>query len=161
MFSIEHGTKSINLWIESMLGMFHWHKLAINCIILACTPIDHIKQTSMLPTLINGEFNLDCLPLLVQTYLENAHTMIGRVPYHLRRLVVFVEDSHVATVGFNQLSVPSIISKYCLLMNRLLIIMVRSRDSNPVDDKPFVNVINNLHLDLANALENLISYIQC
>jgi hypothetical protein len=67
-------------WLE----MFHWHKLAINCIILTCMPIDHIKQTNMLPTLINGEFNLDCLPLLVRTYLENAHTMIGRVPYHLR-----------------------------------------------------------------------------
>jgi hypothetical protein len=38
--------------------------------------------------------------------------------------------------------------------------MVRSRDNNPVDDKPFVNVLDNLHFDLANALENLISYIQ-
>jgi hypothetical protein len=38
--------------------------------------------------------------------------------------------------------------------------MVQSRDNNPVDDKPFVNVIGNLHLDLKNALDNLIFYIQ-
>jgi hypothetical protein len=29
-----------------------------------------------------------------------------------------------------------------------------------MDDKPFVNVLGNLHLDLTNALENVISYIQ-
>jgi hypothetical protein len=45
-------------------------------------------------------------------------------------------------------------------MNKLLITMVWSRNSNSVDDKPFVNVLSNLHLDLANALKNLISYIQ-
>jgi hypothetical protein len=48
-----------------------------------------------------------------------------------------------------------------MLMTKLLITMIRSKDSNLVDDKPFVNVFGNLHLDLANALENLISYIQC
>jgi hypothetical protein len=29
-----------------------------------------------------------------------------------------------------------------------------------MDDKPFINVIGNLHLDLANAFDNLISYIE-
>ncbi len=87
--------------------------------------------------------------------------MIVHVPYHLRRLVISIEDSHVAIVGLNQLWVPSTISKYCMLMNKLFIIMVRSRNNNLVDDKPFVNLIGNLHLDLANALENFISYIQC
>jgi hypothetical protein len=66
--------------------------------------------------------------------------MISHVPYHLRRLVVSVEDSHVATMGLNQLWLPSTISKYYMLMNKLFITMVRSRDKNPVDDKPFVNV---------------------
>jgi hypothetical protein len=86
--------------------------------------------------------------------------MINHVPYHLRRLVVSIEDSLVAIVGLNQFWVPSIISKYCM-MNKFLITMIQSRDNNPVDDKPFINVIGNLHLDLTNALENLISYIQC
>lgn len=45
-------------------------------------------------------------------------------------------------------------------MTKLLITMVRSRDGSPVDEKPFVNVLGDLHLDLANALENLISYIR-
>jgi hypothetical protein len=82
--------------------------------------------------------------------------MISHVPYHLKQLVVCVEDSLVVTVGFNQLWVPSTMSKYCMMMTKLL----RSRDNSPVDDKPFVNVLGNLHLDLANALENFISYIQ-
>jgi hypothetical protein len=30
-----------------------------------------------------------------------------------------------------------------------------------MDDKPLANVLGNLYLDLTNALENLISYIQC
>jgi hypothetical protein len=37
--------------------------------------------------------------------------------------------------------------------------MVRS--INPMDNKPFINVLGNLHLNLANALENIIYYIQC
>jgi len=86
--------------------------------------------------------------------------MISCVPYHLRRLVIYVEDSPMATMGLNQLWVPSTISKYCMLMTRLLITMVRSKESNLVDDKPFVNVFGNLHLDFTNALENFISYIQ-
>ncbi len=86
--------------------------------------------------------------------------MIGRVPYHLRRLVVFVKDSPVATVGLNHLWVPSTISKYCMLMTKLLVTMVRSRDSSPVDDKPFVNVLGDLYSDLGDTLENLISYIR-
>jgi hypothetical protein len=45
-------------------------------------------------------------------------------------------------------------------MTKLLVTMVRSKDSSLVDDKPFVNVLGNLHSDLANALDNLISYIQ-
>jgi hypothetical protein len=137
-----------------------WHELAVNHIIPAGTPLDHIKQASMLPTLMNGEFNLDSVPLMVRAYLENAQTMIGRVPYHLRRLVVSVEDSPVATVGFNQLWVPSTVSKYCMLMTKLLIAMVRSRDSSPTDDKPFVNVLGQLHSDFGDALNSLISYIR-
>jgi hypothetical protein len=82
------------------------------------------------------------------------------VPYHLRWLVVFIENSHVAIVGLHQLWMPSTINKYCMLMTKLLITMVWFRDNSPVDDKPFVNVLANLHLDLANALENFISYIQ-
>ncbi len=38
--------------------------------------------------------------------------------------------------------------------------MVRSRDSALVDDEPFVNVLGDLHSDLGNALENLISHIR-
>jgi len=147
--------------LSPWLKMFCWHELAVNHIILTSTPFDHNKQTNVFLTLISGEFNLDCLPFMVQAYLENTQTMIGHVPYHLKWLVVYVEDSHVATMKFNQLWVPSTINKYCMLMTKLFIIMVRSRDNNLVDDKPFVNVLDNLHLDLANALENFISYIQC
>jgi hypothetical protein len=86
--------------------------------------------------------------------------MIGHVPYHLRRLVVSVEDSPLATVGLNQLWVPSTISKYCMLKTKLLTMMVRSKDNAPVDDEPFVNVLGDLHSDLGDALENLISYIR-
>jgi hypothetical protein len=82
------------------------------------------------------------------------------VPYHLRRLVVSLEDSPVATVGLNQLWVPSTLRKYCALMTKLLITMVRSRDNSPTDDKPFVNVLGNLHSDLADALDDFVSYIQ-
>jgi len=124
------------------------------------TPLDHVKQASVLPTPIGGEFNLDRLPLMVRAYLENAQTIIGRVPYHLRRLVISLEDSPVATVGLNQLWVPSTLKKYCTLMTKLLITMVRSRDNNPVDDKPFVNVLGNLHSDLGDALDNFVSYIR-
>ncbi len=146
--------------LSPWLRLSRWHELAVNHIIPAGTPLDHIKQASVLLTLIGGESNLDRLPLMVRGYLENAQAMIGRVPYHLRRLVVSVEDSPVATMGLNQLWVPSTISKYCMLMTKLLIMMVRSRDSGPVDDKPFINVLGNLHSDLGDALENLISYIQ-
>jgi hypothetical protein len=65
------------------------------------TPLDHVKQASMLPTLISGEFNLDRLPLMVQAYLENAQTNISHAPYHLRRLVVSLKDSPMAIVGLN------------------------------------------------------------
>ncbi len=114
--------------------------------------MDRIKRASVLPNLIEGESNLDRLPSMVRGYLEVAHAMIGRVPYHLRRLVVSVEDSPLATVGLNQLWVLSTISKYCMLMTKMLITMVRTRDSAPVDDEPFVNVLGNLHPDLGDAL---------
>jgi hypothetical protein len=97
---------------------------------------------------------------MVWTYLENAQTMISHVPYHLRLLVVYVKNSFVAIVGFNQLWVPSTISKYCMVMTKLFITMVWSRDSNPTDDKPFVNVRGNLYSNLRDALKNLIYYIQ-
>jgi len=90
---------------------------------------------------------------MVRGYLQAAQAMIGRVPYHLRRLVVSMEDSPFATVGLNQLWVPSIINKYCMLMTKLLTTMVRSKDNAPVDDEPFVNV-------LGDALENFISHIR-
>jgi hypothetical protein len=146
--------------LSPWLKVSRWQELVVNHIIPAGTPLDHIKQASVLPTSMNGEFNLDCLPSMVRAYLENAQTMIGHVPYHLRQLVVSVEDSPVATVGLNQLWVPSTVSKYCALMTKLLIAMVRSRDSSPTDDKPFVNVLGELHSDLANALDRFISYIQ-
>jgi len=38
--------------------------------------------------------------------------------------------------------------------------MVRSRESALVDDEPFVNVLGDLHPDLGDALENLISHIR-
>jgi hypothetical protein len=97
---------------------------------------------------------------MVQAYLETAQALIGRVPYHLRRLVASVEDSPVATVGFNPLWVPSTIHAYCPLMAKLFITMVRSRDGSPVDNEPFVNVLGDLHLDLANALDRLLSHIR-
>ncbi|CAK9222152.1 unnamed protein product [Sphagnum troendelagicum] len=37
---------------------------------------------------------------------------------------------------------------------------VHSRDNNPVDDKPFVNVLGNLHSDIGDALDNFVSYIR-
>jgi len=148
--------RELNPWLR----LSRWHELAVNHIIPAGTPLDHIKQASVLLTLIGGESNLDHLPLMVRGYLEDAQAMIGHVPYHLRRLVVSVKDSPVTTMGLNQLWVPSTISKYCMLMTKLLIMMVRSRDSGLVDDKPFVNVLGNLHSDLGDALKNLISYIQ-
>ncbi len=124
------------------------------------TPLDHIKRASVLPNPISGESNLDRFPSMVRAYLENAQAMISRVPYHLRRLVVSVVDSPLAAVGLNQLLVPSTISKYFMLMTKLLTTMVRSRDSAPADDKPFVNVLGNLHSDLGDALENLLSHIR-
>ncbi|CAK9866998.1 unnamed protein product [Sphagnum jensenii] len=145
----------LNPW----LIMSRWHELAVNHIIAAGTPLDHIKRAGVLSTPMSGKFNLDHLPLMVQAYLENAQAMIGRVPYHLRRLVVSVENSPMATMGLNQLWVPSTIHKYCTLMAKLLITMVRSKDGSPMDDKPFVNVFGDLHPDLANALDHLISYI--
>ncbi|CAK9856542.1 unnamed protein product [Sphagnum jensenii] len=72
--------------LSPWLRVSRWHELAVNHIIPAGTPLDHIKQASVLPTSMNGEFNLDRLPSMVRAYLENAQTMIGRVPYHLRRL---------------------------------------------------------------------------
>jgi hypothetical protein len=95
---------------------------------------------------------------MVRAYLENAQTIIGRVPYHLRQLVISLEDSPVAMVGLNQLWVPSTLMKYCALMTKLLITMVRSRDNNPVDDKPIINVLGNLHSDLADALDDFVFY---
>jgi hypothetical protein len=89
--------------LSAWLRMSRWHELAVNHIIPTSMPLDHIKQASVLPTLISEEFILDCLPLMVRTYLENAQTMIIHVPYHLKRLVIYVEDSHVAIMGLNQL----------------------------------------------------------
>jgi hypothetical protein len=146
--------------LSPWLRISRWHELAVNHIIPASTPLHHIKQASVLPNPIDGESNLDRLPLMVRAYLENAQAVISRAPYHLRRLVVSVEDSPVATVGLNHLWVPSTISKYCMLMTKLFVTMVRSRDSSPVDDKSFVNVLGDLHSDLGDALENLISYIR-
>jgi hypothetical protein len=148
--------RELNPWLR----ISRWHELAVNHIILVGTPLDHIKQTSVLSNPIDGKSNLDRLPLMVRAYLENAQAVIGRVPYHPKRLVVSVEDSPVATVGLKHLWVPSTISKYCMLMTKLLVTMVRSRDSGPVDDKPFINVLSDLHSDLGDALENFISYIR-
>jgi len=47
-----------------------------------------------------------------------------------------------------------------MLMTKLLTTMVRSKDNALVDDEPFVNVLGDLHSDIGDALENLISYIQ-
>ncbi len=137
-----------------------WHKLAVNHIILEGMSLDRIKQASVLPNPIGGESNLDRLPSMVRAYLENAQAMIGRVPYHLRRLVVSVVDSPLAMVGLNQLWVPSTVTRYSTLMTKFLTMMVRSRDSTPVDDEPFVNVLGNLHSDLGDALENFIFHIR-
>ncbi len=81
--------------LSPWLRISRWHELAVNHIIPAGTPLDHIKQASVLPNPIGGESNLDRLPLMVRAYLENAQAVIGRVPYQLRRLVVSVEDSPV------------------------------------------------------------------
>jgi hypothetical protein len=45
-------------------------------------------------------------------------------------------------------------------MAKLFITMVRSRDGSLVDDKPFINVLGDLHPDLANALDRLIFHIR-
>ncbi len=87
--------------LSPWLKVSRWHELAVNHIISEGTPFNCIKRTNVLPNLIGGESNLDRLPSMVRAYLENAQAMIGRVPYHLRRLVVSVVDSPLATVGFN------------------------------------------------------------
>jgi hypothetical protein len=51
--------------LSPWLRIFRRHELAINHIIPVGTPLDHVKQASVLPTPISGEFNLDCLPLMV------------------------------------------------------------------------------------------------
>jgi hypothetical protein len=56
--------------------MSYWHELVVSYINPTSMPLDHIKQASMLPTLISGEFNLDRLPLMVRAYLENAQTIL-------------------------------------------------------------------------------------
>jgi hypothetical protein len=38
--------------------------------------------------------------------------------------------------------------------------MVWSRDNNPQDDSPIINVFGNLHIDLVLSLDCLITYIQ-
>jgi len=157
------GNVAPNLSIRELspwLRVSHWHELAVNHIVLVGTSLDRIKRASSLPNPIEGESNLDRLPSMVRGYLEAAQAMIGRVPYHLKRLVVLVEDSPLAMVGLNQLWVPSMISKYWMLMTKLFTMMVRSRDSAPVDDEPFVNVLGNLHPDFEGALENLIFHIR-
>jgi hypothetical protein len=58
----------LNPWLR----MSRWHELAIDHIIPASMPLDHIKRVGVLPTPVSGEFNLDRLPLMVQAYLENA-----------------------------------------------------------------------------------------
>ncbi len=51
--------------LSPWLRIFRWHELAVNHIIPAGTPLDHIKQASVLPNSIGGESNLDRLPLMV------------------------------------------------------------------------------------------------
>jgi hypothetical protein len=59
-----------------------WHELAVNHIIPAGTPLNHIKQASVLPTPMNREFNLDCLPSMVRPYLayQAAGSFYRRFP---------------------------------------------------------------------------------
>ncbi len=58
--------------LSPWLRISRWHELAVNHIIPAGTSLDHIKQASVFPNPIGGESNLDRLPLMVRTYLENA-----------------------------------------------------------------------------------------
>jgi len=51
--------------LSPWLKISRWHELAVNHIIPAGTPLDHVKQASVLSTSIGGEFNLDHLPLMV------------------------------------------------------------------------------------------------
>jgi hypothetical protein len=51
--------------LSPWLKISRWHELAVNHIILAGTPLDHIKQASVLPNLIGRESNLNRLPLMV------------------------------------------------------------------------------------------------
>jgi hypothetical protein len=52
----------LNPWLR----VSRWHELAVNRIIPAGTPLDHIKQASVLSTSMNGKFNLDYLPSMVR-----------------------------------------------------------------------------------------------
>jgi len=38
--------------------------------------------------------------------------------------------------------------------------MVQSKDNNPQDDSPIINVFGNLHTNLVSSLDCLITYIQ-
>ncbi len=78
--------------------------------------LDRIKRASVLPNPIGEESNLDRLPSMVRTYLENAQAMINRVPYHLRWLVVSVEDSPPGRGGA-QLALGAIHNKQILYVD--------------------------------------------
>jgi hypothetical protein len=67
---------------------------------------------------------------------------------------------NVATMGLNKLWMPSSKHKCCLLMTKKFTTMVRSKDNNPQNDNPIINVFGNLHTNLASSLKRFIIYIQ-
>jgi hypothetical protein len=78
----------------------------------------------------------------------------------MRWLVIIVDVTKLAKVGFNELWVPSTRSKYYALMTKLFIAMIRSRDNSFLGVKPIINVFGDLHIDMASSLDCLIVTIQ-
>jgi hypothetical protein len=61
---------------------------------------------------------------MIHAYHEKSQTIIRHVQYWLRQLVIVVDVTKLAKVGFNEFWVPSTKSKYCTLMTKLFIAMI-------------------------------------
>jgi hypothetical protein len=70
-----------------------------------------------------------------------------------------IDIFNVATMGLNKLWMPSSRHKCCFFMEKLFTIMVWSKDNNPQNDNPIINVFGNLHKDLGSSLKQTFHYL--
>jgi len=61
---------------------------------------------------------------MIHAYHEKAQTIIHHAQYWLRQLVIVVDVTKLAKMGFNELWVLSTKSKCCTLMIKLFIAMI-------------------------------------